>query len=306
MICAKEGRGAVGLLKYMPGRLFGIMGRIPVSVLLKIEEIRLGAFKPIIVYMNNACFYVTGEGKLSGRSGEGMHINADELKETFRLLCDGSVYAMEENIKNGFVTTCGGHRVGICGSVTAKANKVEAIKDISYLNIRIAHEIIGAADGVLEYIINPDLKSTLIVSPPGGGKTTLLRDLCRRLGGDDTFSYKVALADERGEIAGSFMGKPVNDVGDRTCVMDGCPKSVAMEMLLRGMGADVVVTDEIGGEGDEKALSNLLRCGVRVIASAHGRTMEDLSRLPLIGKGGFENIIILENKRVKEVKRFGA
>ena len=305
MICAKEGKGALSLIKFMPPRLYCVFGKMPVKQLLTAEELRFCSEKPIVIVTDKGCYYIDSEGKLTRNASEGVIISATELQELFRLLCDGSVYAVEENIKKGYITAGGGHRVGICGTVLMRGGVVEGMRNISCLNVRIAKEVIGAAEGIIEIINDKGLKNTLIVSPPGGGKTTILRDICRILGGDG-FNYKIAIADERGEIAASYMGKAVNDVGLRTCVMDGCPKAVAIDMMLRSMGPDVVITDEIGDSSDAKAISDLVRSGVKVIASAHGKDFADVKKRMYDCVCGFEKIIVLEKKRIQEVIDLGA
>ena len=305
MICAKEGKGALALLKFMPAEIYKVLGKMAIGELLKVEELRMGAEKPIVVVNGNGCYYVNVYGELISDNKSGVRVSARDLEELFRLLCDGSVYAVEENIKNGFITANGGHRVGICGTFTYQNNRIESVRNISYINIRIAREVIGAAEGVVDIITDKGLQNTLIVSPPGGGKTTLLRDICRLLGGDG-FHYKVAVADERGEIAATYMGRQGNNIGPRTCVIDGCPKAVAMEMLLRGMGPDVVITDEIGNEDDERAVKRLLGCGIKVIASAHGKNFDDVKKRMPFCADEFEKVIVLDKKQVSEVICFGA
>lgn len=296
MICVREEKGATALLKYMPPRIYGILGKMPIKELLKLEELRFGEGLPITAVNDNGNFYVTEEGRLSENRHNGTVITEKELSELFALLCNGSVYAIEENIKSGYFTTENGNRVGVCGVFVYRNGAIEGIRKITFLNIRIAKEIIGCADGIIDIIAEDGVKNTLVISPPGGGKTTILRDICRLLGNK---GLKVAIADERGEISSCRHSK-IN-----ACVIEGCPKVEASEMLLRSMGPQVIVTDEIGGDDDKVALQKLLRCGVKVIASVHGNNFDDATeKMPFI-RELFECIVVLENKRIKEVKVLG-
>ena len=304
MICAKEGEGAVALLKYLPERIYKTFSRLPLSILVKTEELRFCKAKPTVIVTDRECFYVTPCGELSRKSKDALTVGEGELEEMLRLFCEGSVYVAEDTVSRGYVTA-GGHRVGICGTYWQNEKGQRGIKDISCLNVRVARQVIGSAEGIIEEIASDGIKNTLIISPPGGGKTTLLRDICRILGGDG-YSYKVAIADERGELAASCNGKALNDVGARTCVMDGCLKAGAMEMLLRSMGPDVIVTDEIGNPADGEAICDIMRCGVKVIASAHGSSLDEVKSRMSFCLQGFERLIVLENKKIREVIRIGA
>ena len=242
-------------------------------------------------------------GKLCQNADDGIDITQNHLAEAFSLICDNSVYAMEYDISQGFITLQGGHRAGICGSAVVKNGEVTYIKDISAINIRFARQAKGAAEKVIgSLIVDGEVKNTLIVSPPGCGKTTLLRDIARLLGnGFIGFAgVKVGILDERGELAAVYRGVPQNDVGIRTVVLDSCPKASGMTMLLRSMGLNVVITDEIGTPHDAEAIETLLCAGVRVIASAHGYSERDITNNPnisrLLGKSGFERIIILSRR----------
>ncbi len=308
MVCAKETRGIIGLIKYFPSRIYSCLGRVPLLKLIKTEEIRFGAEKPLILFIEGKCFFVKNGGELTLNAAEGIRTSLDEIGEIFRMLLEGSVYAAEENIKNGYITAEGGHRVGICGSVSLDGGKIGNFKDISYLNIRIAHEIFGSSELLFTDIFSEGPENCLIISPPGGGKTTLLRDICRTLGSSNKFDCKIGIADERGEIAAVYNGVAMNDIGVRTCVIDGCPKAQAMDIILRGMGVDVVVTDEIGKSEDETAIKKLINCGVKIIASMHAAKIDEARRRlgELIGPDGFNNIVRLENKQIREMIRLDA
>jgi stage III sporulation protein AA len=178
------------------------------------------------------------------------------------------------------------------------SGELESIKNVSFLNVRLAHQVIGCAERVLPYLWRHEkMGHTLIISPPGMGKTTLLRDIARQLsnGTRGRRGLRVAIADERGELAGCVLGVPALDVGERTDVMDGCPKRIAMNMLVRAMSPEVIVTDELGHAQDADAVRDALRCGVRVIASVHASSAEEAARR--LGKDCislFDRLIVLK------------
>ena len=306
MICAKESRGVIGLIKYFPARIYSCLGRVPLIRLLLAEEIRLGAGMPLMLFIEGKCFFVKSSGELTLKAAEGIRISLDEIGEIFRMLLEGTVYAAEENIKEGYITAEGGHRVGICGSVSLDGGKIGNFKYISYLNIRIAHEVIGSSELLFAGIFSEGPENCLVISPPGGGKTTVLRDISRVLGSSPKFDCKIGIADERGELAAVHNGIAMNDIGVRSCVIDGCPKAQAMEIMLRCMGVNVIITDEIGSsEEEEKAIKKLMNCGVKVIASMHAASLDEVKRRfgHMIGAGGFDNIVRLENKQIREMIR---
>ena len=158
---------------------------------------------------------------------------------------------------------------------------IRTLKNIAFINIRVAHEIRGAADGILPKLYKKGkFQNTLIVSPPGFGKTTLLRDLIRQISDGNTYGagLRVGVVDERSELAGSYLGRPQNDLGMRTDVLDGCPKAQGMLLLLRSMSPQVIAVDELGGESDIEALNQLVSCGIRILGSVHGTNADDLRR----------------------------
>lgn len=273
-----------------------------------LQEIRIRVEKPVSFYLGNRELYITESGGLTDKYGNGQIYKKRDVEGIFSAISENSIYAYQEEIKNGYITIRGGHRVGIAGKVVMEnGSEIKHIKEISALNIRVAGQIKNCGYKLLPYIVKneKDIYNTLIVSPPGCGKTTLLRDLTRLLsnGVDKVFKgVNVGLVDERSEIAACYKGVPQNDVGRRTDVLDGCPKAKGMLMLLRSMSPQIIVTDEIGGSGDGEAVKNVANAGVRLLTTAHGYCSNGLMDLrrearELIKEGIFQKIIVLDNSR---------
>lgn len=226
---------------------------------------------------------------------------ADENTCAFLLeiMCDHSVYAHEDELKNCFLTLPKGYRVGLCGKAYCENGNMKRLSAVTGFNVRIARECRGAADDAMRHILSRDgrVASTLVISAPGAGKTTLLRDAARQLASGE-LGLKVCIADERSEIAGSRLGIPCLDVGQRTDVMDSCPKCVAMSLMLRTMSPDVVITDEIGSYRDAQAIMDAAASGVSVIASAHAGSLAEARKrdiiVKLIDEAYFEAVLLLE------------
>jgi len=224
-------------------------------------------------------------------------VRHEELSAVLELATGGSVHSSAESIKNGFITVSGGHRIGLCGTAVVQNKEISFIKDISSVSVRIAKEFTGIAEK-LATELNMDGKfgNTLIISPPGYGKTTMLRDLIRVLSRD----YRVAVADERGEIAAKYKGTPQFDIGKHTDVMEGVNKANAIMLVLRAMSPQIIAVDEITAQEDIQAIEAAANCGVGLLATAHGYDVLSLYRRALYRKLIDENIfkfaVVLEKK----------
>ncbi|MGL5650526.1 MAG: stage III sporulation protein AA [Paraclostridium sp.] len=274
---------------------------------LNIEEIRLRVEKPLIINSNNRdYFYNNSINKLDTKNSNSYVVKKEDIEQTFQLMCKYSIHSFIDDIKKGFITLKGGHRVGIVGKVIIEDGQVKNIKHISSLNIRISREILNCSEKVLNHIIKSsnEVNNTLIISPPQCGKTTLLRDIVRNLSNGNKVKgfngIKVALIDERNEISGSYLGIAQMDVGIRTDIIETCPKDIGIIMLLRAMSPNLIVTDEIGSEKEIKALYTALNGGVSLITTVHGNSIEDIRERKelskLLDKELFKKVIILSAK----------
>lgn len=239
------------------------------------EEIRMIQGKPMYIRYPDGDYFITQKGILSRDSKNGLCIQKKHIDEMLEKITRSSLYSVKDEIKNGYVTIKGGHRVGIAGTAVTDRDNVEFIKNISTMTIRIATEIIGVSDCIIGDICDGEILNTLIVSPPGCGKTTLLRDIVRNI---SNMGYCVAIADERCEVAAMCNGESAFELGDRTAVLENCPKQFAMTTLLRSMSPDVIVTDELGEDKDAQAVAKIINSGVGVIATAHGKNTEQLRK----------------------------
>ena len=273
-----------------------------------IEEIRLRINKPLIINGNQRDYFYNEKNKnLDMNMNNAYVVTKEDIEQTFQIICKYSIHSFMDDIKKGFITLRGGHRVGIVGKAIVEEGKVENIKHISSLNIRISKEVKNCSDKVMNHIIKSPttINNTIIISPPQCGKTTLLRDIVRNLSnGSDKFNFKgvkVALIDERNEIAGSYLGIPQMDVGIRTDIIETCPKDMGIIMVLRSMSPNVIVTDEIGTEKDIKALYTALNGGVGLITTVHGDSIEDIRNRKelenLLDEELFKRVILLSARK---------
>ncbi len=278
-------------MKSMVEKTFEIMGD-------SLQEIRIRCGKPLVITATNGSFAISSEGSPSPAVGGAYMVSDSDLQLIFQAVCENSVYAFMDEIKQGFVTLKGGHRVGFVGRAVTDGKKIENFREISSINIRIAREVIGAANYIIDDVLKAQgVVNTLVVSPPLGGKTTVLRDLARQI---SDRGVKTALADDRGELAALFKGVPQNDVGVQTDVIENAPKADGVVMLLRTMSPQLIVTDEISTKSDAEAINQCFGTGVSVVASAHGSSAEEVmsreSLRPLFGGIGFRQIIVLHKE----------
>ena len=280
---------AAGLL---PSRLRRAAEALPYGEQRRVEELRLRAGQPV------TAVWPEGERPLPGC---GENVRGIELHQIIEIATQASAHTVLDRVRNGFVTVRGGHRIGICGSAVMKDGAVSNLRQLSSLSIRVARAVPGAAGQVLDELLEDGrLKSTLILSPPGWGKTTLLRDLIRTVSdGAGPPPLRVGVADERGELAALYDGVPQLDVGRHTDVMDGCPKEAGLLMLLRGMNPQVLAADEITAPGDCAALEMAANCGVTLLTTAHGESLGDLESRPLYRRLLEQNIF----RRVVTIRR---
>ena len=226
-----------------------------------------------------------------------MVITKEDINDTFNIATEYSAYAYEQNIKEGFLSVPGGHRIGFGGTAVINNNEISALKNIMFLNIRVCREIENCSKNLYEKIIDrEEIKNTLIISPPGLGKTTLLRDLIKKIS-NLVIGTSICVIDERNEISGIYRGVPTIDLGKRTDIISNCGKKEGVLMAIRSMGPKVIAIDEIGGTGDMEAVKYAGVSGVAVIATIHGKNIEDIKN-----KFG-QDLLKLFEKKVVIIKR---
>lgn len=281
------------ILPFLPKSIAEQLKQIPPFQQEQIEEIRIRINRPIEIAAKGIPRYLS---------------YVAQPEDAFHLLnkiSNFSIYTMEEELKRGYITVSGGHRIGLAGKVILDNGNVKAIRDISSFNIRIAREKIGIANTILPYLIQGNLMHTMIIGPPQTGKTTLLRDIARNLSAGEAKkgipALKVGIVDERSEIAGCVNGIPQLTFGHRIDVLDACPKAEGMMMMIRSMSPDVLIVDEIGRKEDAEAILEAVHAGIKLIITIHGSSLSDIRKRPSLAEildlEIFQRFVVLSRKK---------
>lgn len=281
------------VLKLLPLNLAEELREIFINNL-AVQEIRIKANKPVIVNLSYKEIIL------------GFVPSIEELKQILVRISNYSLYAYEEEIRQGYITIKGGHRIGIAGECVLNKGEIKTIRNISSLNIRICHEVKGCSNEVMKYITkNDSILNALIVSPPKCGKTTILRDMARNISNGmplyNLKGKKVSVIDERSEIASCFNGIPQLDIGIRTDILDNCFKKDGMIMAIRSLSPEIIICDEIGTYGEIEALNMAFNSGVNIIVTIHGYSIDDVYKRTvfkeLLENSILDRIIVLSSRK---------
>lgn len=275
------------VLVLLPKKIQNQLLRVPPEILIKCEELRIRVNRPIELIIGGEPHFLPFE------------VSRQDAEQLLSHLSQFSLYTLEEELRRGYITIAGGHRVGLAGKVILEKGVVKAIRDISSFNIRIAHQKIGVAEELIPYLYKDSWQHTLIIGAPQSGKTTILRDIARIVSaGMESLripARKVGIVDERSEIAGCVQGVPQLEFGLRVDVLDGCPKAEGMMMMIRSMSPDILVVDEIGRSEDSTAILEAVNAGIKLFSTTHGHTFAEVQKRPfmmkLISQSVFERFI---------------
>lgn len=264
-----------------------------------LNEIRFRMDKPIVVFMNGQAFFL-GENGLTNNIAQAIIATKTMIEDIVYRASECSIYSVNEQIKLGFVMASSGVRIGLAGTIVVDGGAVKTIRDFTSINIRIPHEIRGCCLNAFSDIVqNGGIKNTLIISPPGCGKTTFLRDFLKQLSSKN-YCLNVLVVDERGEIACQSDKGQAFDVGNFSDIISFSPKNRAIEHGIRVLSPNLVVTDELSGEDDVLAIIRAINSGVGIISSIHADSIETLKRKKEFSKlfenNYFERFVVLSSR----------
>ncbi len=255
------------ILEYLPTDIVSVLRSLSADAIDNLCEIRVKASCPVVLIFTNGRFFITDSGRLTSFfASDLVKTDSESVKEIFNRMCRYSVYSLTDNISEGFITLHNGCRVGVYGTAVTSEGKINSVRNIKGMNIRLS----GRFDGVSEKIANLYKRkavNTLICGPPSSGKTTLLKDLCRSL--SDDFNYKISAVDERGELSGEYLGY-------NTDVLSEYPKAAGIQIAVRTLSPDIIICDEVGGADEVKSIIEGLNSGVCFIMSVHSGSKAEL------------------------------
>lgn len=281
-----------------------VLSKVDFKIQEDIQEIRIRCNKPLMVKVIAKNYYLSNLGSITLNKTSNLYIvTKEQLEDSFRKICEYSLYTHQEEINNGFITLSGGHRVGICGTAVLQNKNIVNIKNITSINIRIARFISHVADEIINDVMKNKLKGILICGKPGSGKTTLLKDIISQVSSGKLGSiYNVSVIDERGEISGCTSTFIKDNLGDSVDIFNGYSKLNGMMMAIRTMAPDLIVCDEIGTKEETQAIESVLNSGVKVIATIHAGNEEEIYTKPqikkLISTKAFEKIVMLSSGNI--------
>ncbi|MEK3890772.1 stage III sporulation protein AA [Bacillus sp. FSL K6-3431] len=281
------------VLQYIPMQISELIQSLPNKLLTEMEEIRLRIGRPVEVCASCQPHFLN------------YTFTKKDADQFISKLANHSFYTLDEELKKGYITIAGGHRVGLAGKVILENGYVKAIRHLASFNIRIAREKPGVADKYIPYLYDQGWKNTMVIGAPQTGKTTLLRDLARLAStGMENYhipALKVGIVDERSEIAGCVHGEPQLRFGPRVDVLDACPKAEGMMMMIRSMSPDVLIVDEIGRPEDSIAILEAVNAGIKLIMTMHGRNIAEVKNRPMLkeifDQNVFERVIGLSREK---------